>query len=96
LCKILLRLVGGANSIAKNLKVLLGVYYWGFQVNIATLAVWPISWFELCPVFLPANACPMSSTAWRNLRRQQATVPAFGKVAAGYVGVPKTVAMERT
>jgi hypothetical protein len=46
--------------------------------------------------FLPANACPMSSTARRNLCSRQAIVPAFGNAAAGYVGVPKTVAMECT
>jgi hypothetical protein len=84
----------GANSIAKNQKVLRRMYCWSFQVNIATLVVWPVSQFELCPAFLPANACPVSSTARRNLCRQQATVPAFGNAAAGYVGVPKIVAME--
>jgi len=65
------------------------MYYQDFQSNIATLVVWPVSSFELGPAFLPANVCPMSSTARRNLCRQQATIPAFGSAAAGYVDAPE-------
>ncbi|MDF9907558.1 UNVERIFIED_ORG: hypothetical protein OKW15_005514 [Pseudomonas reinekei] len=68
----------------------------GAQESIASKLAPTVSREGVKNFFLPANACPRSSTARRNLCSRQAIVPAFGNAAAGYVGVPEIVAMECT